>query len=138
MSTRLDHRITRPDRLVQLLAVLAAALYVTGAAWLVSAEVGDAGVGHLPAVHVDNQSHLTLQVDLVDRHGGRLALGAYQPGPGTCLEVIDVGPSWTFESFYGGQRVDRQTLDRAALARQGWTVQVPAAATGAMERAGYR
>jgi hypothetical protein len=138
MSTRLDERLTEPDWLVQALVVVAVALYVAGAGWLISAEIGDAGTSHRAAVHVDNQTHLTLEVEIVDRHGGRLTLGAHQPGASSRLEVADVGPSWTFETFYGHREVDWQTLDRATLDRQGWTVHIPATATADLERAGYQ
>jgi len=89
-------------------------------------------------VNIDNQTHLTLEVELVDQHGARLALGAHQPGGSSRTEVVDIGPSWTFEVSYGGRQVDRQTLNRATLARQGWTIHVPATATADLERAGYR
>jgi hypothetical protein len=138
MKPRLDNRITQPDRAVQAMAVVAAALYLAFAGWLISAEVSDGGARHVPAVRIDNQTHLTLQVELVDQHGARLTLGAHQPGLSSRSEVVDVGPSWTFETSYGGRKVDRQTLDRATLARQDWTVHVPTAATADLERAGYQ
>jgi hypothetical protein len=138
VNTRLDNRIAQPDRLVQALAVVAAALYLAFAGWLISAEVSDSGASHLPILTVDNQTHLTLEVELVDQHGARLTLGAHQPGLSSRSGVVDFGPSWTFETSYGGRQVDRQTLDRATLARQGWTVHIPATATADLERAGYQ
>jgi hypothetical protein len=138
MNTRLDNRITQPDRLVQALAVVAAALYLAFAGWLIAAEVSDGGASHVPTVRIDNQTHLTLEVELVDQHGARLTLGAHQPGLSSRSEVVDLGPSWTFQTSYGGRQVDRQTLDRATLARQGWTVHIPATATADLERAGYQ
>jgi len=117
MSMHLKDRTTEPDRLVQALAAAAAALYLALAGWLISLQVSDR-VSYLPAVHVDNQTQLTLLVELVDQHGARLSMGAHQPGHSSSLEVVDLGPSWTFESSYGGRRVDRQTLDRATLARK--------------------
>ena len=138
MDARLDHRTTQPDRLVQALAVVAAVLYLAGAGWLISVEVADGGVNHVPTVQVDNQTHLTLQVEAVDQHGARLTLGVRQPGRSSRAEVADLGPSWTFETSYGGREVDRQTLDRATLARQGWTLHIPAVATTELEAAGYQ
>jgi hypothetical protein len=138
MNARLEDRIAQPDRLVQALVVVAAALYLGFAGWLIAAEVSDGGVSHVPTVTIDNQTHLTLEVELVDQDGGRLTLGAHQPGLNSRSDVADIGPSWTFEVSYGGRQVDRQTLDRAALARQGWTVHIPATATTALERAGYK
>ena len=118
--------------------VVAAALYLAFAGWLIAAEVSDGGPSHVPTVTIDNQTHLTLDVGLVDQHGARLALGAHQPGRNSRADVVDIGPSWTFETSYGGRQVDRQTLDRATLARQGWTVHIPATATADLERAGYQ
>jgi hypothetical protein len=138
MNARLDNRVTEPDLVVTALAVLAAALYLAFAGWLIAAEVSDGGVSRLPTVTIDNQTHLTLQVELVDQHGARLTLGAHQPGRSSRADVVDIGPSWTFETSYGGRQVDRQTLDRATLARQGWTVHIPATATASLERAGYQ
>jgi hypothetical protein len=137
MNARLDNRVTEPDLLVTALVVVAAALLLAFAGWLIAVEVGD-GAGHVATVSIDNQTHLTLEVEIVDQHGGRLPLGAHQPGLTSRSEVADLGPSWTFESFYGGRRVDRQTLDRATIARQGWTVRVPATAAADLERAGNR
>jgi hypothetical protein len=106
MNTRLDNRITQPDRLVQALAVVAAALYLAFAGWLIAAEVSDGGASHVPTVRIDNQTHLTLEVELVDQHGARLTLGAHQPGLSSRSEVVDLGPSWTFQTSYGGRQVD--------------------------------
>lgn len=138
MNARLEDRITEPDLLVTALVVVAAALYLAFAGWLIAAEVSDGGPGRIPTVSIDNQTHLTLEVELVDQHGARLTLGAHQPGLTSRSEVADLGSSWTFEASYGGRQVDRQTLDRATLARQGWTVHIPATATVALERAGYQ
>jgi hypothetical protein len=128
MNARLDNRVTEPDRVVTTLVVVAAALYLAFAGWLITFEVSNGGPPHVATVNIDNQTHLTLEVEL----------GAHQPGLTSRSEVADLGPSWTFEASYGSRRVDRQTLDRAALARQGWTVHIPATATTALERAGYK
>jgi hypothetical protein len=138
MNARLEDRIAQPDRLVQALVAVAAALYLGFAGWLISAEVSDGGPSHVPTVSIDNQTHLTLEVELVDQHGARLTLGAHQPGRNSRSEVADIGPSWTFESSYSGRQVNRQNLDRATLARQGWTIHIPATATSDLERAGYQ
>jgi hypothetical protein len=138
MNARLEDRVTEPDLVVTALVVVAAALYLAFAGWLIAAVVGAGGADHVPMVTIDNQTHLTLEVEIADQHGGRLTLGAHQPGLTSRSEVADLGPSWTFETSYGGRQVDRQTLDRATLARQGWTVHIPATATSGLERAGYR
>jgi hypothetical protein len=138
MNARLDNRVTGPDLVVTALAIVAAALFLAFAGWLIAAEVGDGGAGHVPRVSIDNQTHLTLEIEIVDQHGVRLTLGAHQPGLTNSAEVADLGPSWTFEASYGGRQVNRQTLDRATLARQGWTVHIPATATADLERAGYQ
>src|SRR6266704_3586625 len=116
MNARLEDRITQPDRLLKVLAVVAATLYLAFAGWLIAAEVSDGGVSYVPTVTFDNQTHLTLEVELVDQHRARLTLGAHQPGLSSRTDMVDIGPSWTFEVSYGGQQVDRQTLDRAARA----------------------
>lgn len=138
MSTRLNDRVTEPDWLVQALVVVAIGLYLVGTGWLIWAEIGDAGANHVPTVRIDNQTRLTLEVEVIDDHGGRLTLGAQPPGRSSRLEVADMGPSWTFETFYGHRQVDRQTIDHTTLARQGWTVRIPATATTDLERAGYQ
>jgi len=138
MNARLDDRVAEPDLVVTTLLVVAAALYLAFAGWLIAVQVGAGGVRHLPAVTIDNRTHLTLEIVLVDQHGDRLTLGAHQPGRSSRFEVADSGSPWTFEAFYGPRRVDLQTFDRAALARQGWTVRIPATATTDLEQAGYR
>lgn len=138
MNARLDDRVSKPDVAVTALVVVAAALFLAFAGWLIAAEVGDSAPGRLPTLRVDNQTRLTLEVELIDEHGGRLTLGAHEPGLSSRSEVADIGPSWTFETSYGGRRVDRQTFDRATLASQGWTVRIPATATADLERAGHR
>jgi hypothetical protein len=79
-----------------------------------------------------------VQAEVTDAHGGRLAPGSHPPGPSSRLEVADMGPSWTFETYYGRRQVDRQTFDRDTLARQGWTVTVPATVAADLERAGFQ
>jgi hypothetical protein len=138
MNARLDDRVAEPDLVVTAMLVVAAALYLALAGWLIAVQVGAGGVRHVPVVTVDNQTHLTLEIDLVDQHGDRMTLGAHQPGRSSRQDVADPGSSWTFEIFYGPQQVDRQTFDRAALARQGWMVHIPAAATADLERAGFQ
>jgi hypothetical protein len=138
MNARLEDRTSESNLVVTVLAVVAAALYLAFTGWLIAVEVTDSSPSHLPTVKIDNQTHLTLEVQLVDRHGARLTLGAHQPGLTSRAEVADLGRSWTFESSYGGRQVDRQTLDRATLARQGWTVRIPTTAASALERAGYQ
>jgi len=138
MNARLDDRVAEPDLVVTALLVVAAALYLAFAGWLIAVQVGAGGMRHVPVVTIDNQTHMTLEVVLVDQHGDRLTLGAHPPGRSRRLEVADPGSSWTFETFYGPRQVDLQTFDRAALARQGWTVRIPATATTDLEQAGFR
>jgi hypothetical protein len=138
MNARLDNRVAEPNLVITALLVVAAALYLAFAGWLIAVHVGAGGVRHVPAVTIDNQTHLTLEVELVDQHGARLTLGAHPPGRSSRFEVADPGSSWTFEAFYGPRQVDLQTVDRAALARQGWTVRIPATATTDLEQAGFR
>jgi hypothetical protein len=138
MHARLDDRVAEPGLVITVLLAVAVALYLAFAGCLIAVDVADGGARHIPAVTVDNQTHLTLDVELVDRQGARLTLGAHKPGSTSRFQVADVGRSWTFEAYYGNRRIDQQTLDRDTLARQGWTVHVPATATTDLERAGYR
>ncbi len=52
-------------------------------------------------------THLTLEVQLVDQHGARLTLGAHQPGLSSRTDVVDIGPSWSFEASHGGNHSRR-------------------------------
>jgi hypothetical protein len=54
------------------------------------------------------------------------------------VEVPDIGQRWTFVAAYGGQEVYREQLLRAELVADGWMVRIPASATAALERAGFR
>jgi hypothetical protein len=138
MNVRLDDRVAEPGLAITVLLAVAVGLYLAFAGWLIAVEVSDGGARHVPVVTVDNQTHLALDVELVDQRGERLTLGAHTPGSTSRFQVADVGRSWTFEAYYGNRRVDQQTLDRDALARQGWTVHIPASATTDLERAGFR
>ena len=138
MNVRLDDRVAEPGLEITVLLAVAVAVYLAFAGWLIAVEVSEGGARHVPAVIVDNRTHLVLDVELVDQEGTRMTLGAHAPGATTRFEVADVGRFWTFESYYGNRRVDQQTFDRDALARQGWTVHIPASATADLERAGYR
>jgi hypothetical protein len=54
------------------------------------------------------------------------------------VEVPDIGQRWSFVAAYGGQEVYREQLLRAELVADGWVVRIPASATAALERAGFR
>jgi hypothetical protein len=138
MSVRVGPPEAATDRSILAVVVLAGVLVTVGLLWLVQATVGGERFGHR-TVRVDNQGGLPVQVDAVDRGGGRMGLGEAGPGATTTFqEVADLGAAWTFVASYGGQEVSRQTLTGRELAGRGWTVQVPAAATTELERQGYR
>jgi hypothetical protein len=103
MNARLDNHVTEPDLVVTALMVLAAALYLAFTGWLIAAEISDGGGSYIPTVTIDNQTHLTVEVELIDQHGARLTLGAHQPGRSGRADVVDMGPSWTFDTSYGGR-----------------------------------
>jgi hypothetical protein len=137
MSVRVRPGGTEVDRPVLAVAVLAVVVTAVGALWLASSAVG--GRPSYRTVKVDNQAGLALQVDASGRDGGRLGLGLVDPEAVTTFEeVVDLGGSWTFVVSYGGQEVWRQEVDGRELAGRGWTVQVPAEVTLALERQGYR
>ena len=138
MNVQLDDRVAEPGLEITVLLAVAVALYLAFAGWLIAVEVADGGARHVSVVTVDNGTNLTLDIELVDQQGARMTLGAHTPGSTTRFEVADVGRSWTFESYYGKRRVDEQTFDRDTLAREDWTLRIPASATADLERAGFR
>ena len=137
MTTRLDRPIHQTDPVVTGAAVLAVVATAIGVLLLLRAELGGR-VDHR-TVQVDNLSGLPLQVEVVGPRGGAVALGQVAPrGQQRVDAVPDQGSTWTFVATYGGREVYRESVARAELAADGWTVRIPAAATAALERAGYR
>jgi hypothetical protein len=138
MTTRLDHPTTTADPLVRAILAVTLAITLVGVAALVRAATGDR-VHHVPAVRVQNQAALPLQVDALDPSGARIGLGQAKPGTvSTFHEVPDLGPTWTLVATYGGQEVHRETVARTTLAGQDWTATIPAEVTAALERAGFQ
>jgi hypothetical protein len=138
MTTRLDHPTTTADPVVRAILALTLAITLVGVAALVRAATGDR-VHHVPAVRVQNQAGLPLQVDALDPTGARIGLGVAKAGTlSTFHEVVDVGPTWTLVATYGGEEVHRETVARTALAARAWTLTIPADATTALERAGFQ
>jgi hypothetical protein len=136
MTTRLQEPTTT-DPVVRGILVVTMVVLVVGVAVLVRAAVGGR-VDHV-TVRVDNRAGLAVQVDAIDPGGARVGLGEARPGTrSTFHEIPDVGARWTVVAAYGGQEVFRETVARAELADRGWTVTVPADATAALERAGFR
>ena len=122
------------DRAVQAVVAVTALLTALGMAWLVQAGIGDEPTYR--TVRVDNQASLPLQVDAVDG-AGRLGMGEAGPRATASFdEVVDLGRTWTFVVTYGGREVSRQTITGGELAGRDWTIQIPAAATAALERQG--
>jgi hypothetical protein len=137
MNVRLDHSSTEADPVVGAIVVATLVLSSLGALLLIRAQFGGT-VGHV-TVRVDNRTGLALDVDARDARGGIVGLGQVAPGtPTTFREVPDIGRRWTFVATYGGREVYREQLLRDELAAHGWTVQLPASATAALERAGFR
>jgi hypothetical protein len=137
MSVRVRPDGTAVDRPVLAMAVLAVVLTAAGAVWLASSALG--GRPDYRTVRVDNRAGLALQVDAAGPDGGRLGLGLADSQAVTAFdEVVDLGRTWTFVASYGGQEVWRQAVEGRELAGRGWTVQVPADVTLALERQGYR
>jgi hypothetical protein len=114
MTTRLDHPTTTADPLVRAILAVTLAITLVGVAALVRAATGDR-VHHVPAVRVQNQAALPLQVDALDPSGARIGLGQAKPGTvSTFHEVPDIGPTWTLVATYGGEEVHRETVARTA------------------------
>jgi hypothetical protein len=138
MTTRLDQPTTTTDPVVRAILAVTLAITLVGVTALVRAATGDR-VHHVPAVRVENQAALPLQVDALDAKGGRIGLGLAKPGTlSTFSEVPDVGPTWTLVATYGGEEVHRETAARTTLAARDWTLTIPADATATLERAGFQ
>jgi hypothetical protein len=138
MTTRLDDATTTTDPVVRGIVIVTMAITIVGVLALIRAAVGGSGVDHV-TVRIDNQAGLAVQVDALDASGDRVGLGEAEPRTLTIFqEIPDIGSRWTLVATYGGQQVHRQTLARTALAAGNWTVTIPAGATSALERAGFR
>jgi hypothetical protein len=133
----LADRVTRVDWAIR--ALVAGTLLACAAlvGWLIVAAT-EGGVHHVPVLHVDNQTHLTIQLTAVDSAGDSLTLGPRPPGGSTVHEVADIGRNWTFVGSYGGVGVFRQVVSRADLRARGWTLVIPSGATADLERQGFR
>jgi hypothetical protein len=138
MITRLDDATTTADPVVRGIVIATMAITIVGVLALIRAAVGGSGVDHV-TVRIDNHAGLAVQVDALDDSGDRIGLGEAEPRTLTTFqEIPDIGSRWTLVATYGGQQVHRQTLARTALAAGNWTVTIPAGATSALERAGFR
>jgi hypothetical protein len=138
MTTGLDNATTTTDPVVRGIVIVTMAITIVGVLAMVRAAVGGSGVDHV-TVRIDNQAGLAVQVDALDASGDRVGLGEAEPRTLTTFrEIPDIGSRWTLVATYGGQQVHRQTLARTALAAGNWTVTIPAGATSALERAGFR
>jgi hypothetical protein len=133
----LADRMAREDWSIRALAAGTLLLCAALAGWLIVASSGG-GPSHVPALHVDNQTHLTVELTAIDDHGDSLALGPRPPGKSIVQEVADIGPTWTLVGSYGRVEVFRQTVSGSELRAHGWSLVIPADATAAIERQGFR
>jgi catechol 2,3-dioxygenase-like lactoylglutathione lyase family enzyme len=137
MNTRLGDPTTTADPVVRGILVVTMAITTLGVLALIRAAIGG-GVDHV-TVRVDNQAGLAVQVDAVDSAGDTVGLGeAGRKSLTTFQGIPDIGPRWMLVATYGGREVHHQTLARTELAARNWTVTMPAGATSALERAGFR
>jgi hypothetical protein len=137
MSLRLGRPSTEADPGVSAIVVVTCILTAVGVLLLIRAQF-DGSPRHV-SVRVDNQTGIPLQIDAEDAGGSTVGLG--QAGPRRLtpfVEVPDIGQRWSFVAAYGGQEVYREQLLRAELVADGWVVRIPASATAALERAGFR
>jgi hypothetical protein len=119
------------------LFIVTVAITIIGMLTLVRAAVGG-GVDHV-TVRIDNQAGLPVQVDALSAVGDRVGLGEAAPRTQISFrEIPDLGARWTLVATYGGQEVDRTSLDRDDLTAAKWTVTIPARATVALERQGFQ
>jgi hypothetical protein len=135
---RLDDRALRSDWTIQALVAATLLIAAIGMGRLVLAAATDDHVRHIPVVRVDNQTHLPLQLTVVDSGGSRLTFGTRRPGTSTVFDVVDMGRTWTFVASYGGREVFRQTVPRADLQARGWSLVIPSGTTTDLERQGFR
>ncbi|HZD74965.1 MAG TPA: hypothetical protein VE776_13960 [Actinomycetota bacterium] len=135
---RLDDRLLRSDWTIQLLVAGTLLIAAIGIGWLVLAAAADDHVRHVPAIRVQNQTHLTLQLIAIDPNGAQLTLGARPPGTSTVFDVVDMGESWTFVASYGGGEVFREKVPDSQVTSSGWSLVIPANSTTALERQGFR
>jgi len=133
----LADRVTRIDWAIRALAAGTLVACAALAAWLIVA-ASDGGGSHVAALHVDNQTHLTVLLTAIDGNGDSLTLGPRPPGQSTVREVADIGPTWTFVGSYGRVEVLRQRVSRAELRARGWSLVIPSGATADLERQGFR
>ena len=139
MSLRLGRPSTEADPGVSAIVVVTCILTAVGVLLLIRAQF-DGNPRHV-SVRVDNQTGIPLQIDAEDAGGSTVGLGQTGPGPRRLtpfVEVPDIGQRWTFVAAYGGREVYREQLLRAELVADGWVVRIPASATAALERAGFR
>jgi hypothetical protein len=137
MNTRLDEPTATADPVVRGLFIVTVAITIIGMLTLVRAAVGG-GVDHV-TVRIDNQAGLPVQVDALSAVGDRVGLGEAAPRTQISFrEIPDLGARWTLVATYGGQEVDRTSLDRDDLTAANWTVTIPARATVALERQGFQ
>jgi hypothetical protein len=135
---RLDDRLLRSDWTIQLLVAATLLIAAIGIGWLVLAAATDDHVQHVPAVRVQNQTHLTLQLTAIDPSGAQLTLGARPPGTSTVFDVVDMGRTWTFVASYGGRQVFREAVPDSQVTSPGWSLVIPADSTADLERQGFR
>jgi hypothetical protein len=137
MSLRLGRPSTEADPAVSAIVVVTCILTAVGVLLLIRAQF-DGSPRHV-GVRVDNQTRIPLQIDAEDAAGSTVGLGEAGPRRLTpFVEVPDIGQRWTFVAAYGGREVYREQLLRAELVADGWVVRIPASATTARERAGFR
>jgi hypothetical protein len=135
---RLDDRALRSDRVVQALVAATLVIAAIGMGWLIAAAATDGSVRQLPAVRVQNQTHLALQLTAIDPGGSQLNLGTHTPGSSAVFKVVDMGPTWTFVAAYGGHEVSRQVVPGSKVAARDFVLVIPPGATTALERQGFR
>jgi hypothetical protein len=135
---RLDDRALRSDRVV--LGLVAATLIIAaiGIGWLIAAVATDDSVRELPAIRVQNETHLALHLTAIDSTGSQLNLGTRPPGSSTVFKVVDMGPTWTFVAAYGGHEVSRQVMPGSKVEAQNFALVIPPAATTTLEAQGFR
>jgi hypothetical protein len=89
-------------------------------------------------VTIENPTRFDVEVDVAGADGRVLGLSQVLAGrTKTIRDVIDQGKVWTFSFSHAGTDAASLEIDRAALDRNDWKVEIPPEVARRLEAAGY-